>query len=315
MTKAAELAKMGEVLTNSQIGGRRNIIINGAMQVAQRGTSFSSITSSTYTLDRFAVRNATAVSQSTDVPSGEGFESSLFYDSDGTRSSSNIRQPMEDVTRLLNDTAVTLSFWLKSSAATTISVDLCDANATNVDVTTSWAKYTVTFPATSNLNSGDTYEAGAGWVDFNLGSDYPDVYLTGVQLEVGEQATPFEHRSFGEELDLCQRYYYKQADGSENASQSVGVAFMESSSVVVCCIDLPTTMRATPSNVSSSVTDGFQFYRNGAADNFTDTYIANAHPNIFTFFNHTQVSGTAGQAGSIKLNSSATSYIAVDAEL
>jgi hypothetical protein len=39
MTKAAELAKMGEVLTNSQIGGRRNIIINGAMQVAQRGTS------------------------------------------------------------------------------------------------------------------------------------------------------------------------------------------------------------------------------------------------------------------------------------
>ena len=37
MTKAAELAKMGEVLTNSQIGGRRNIVINGAMQVAQRG--------------------------------------------------------------------------------------------------------------------------------------------------------------------------------------------------------------------------------------------------------------------------------------
>ena len=40
MTKAAELAKMGEVLTNSQIGGRRNIVINGAMQVAQRGTSY-----------------------------------------------------------------------------------------------------------------------------------------------------------------------------------------------------------------------------------------------------------------------------------
>ena len=39
MTKAAELAKMGEVLTNSQIGGRRNILINGGMNVAQRGTS------------------------------------------------------------------------------------------------------------------------------------------------------------------------------------------------------------------------------------------------------------------------------------
>jgi len=53
MTKAAELAKMGEVLTNSQIGGRRNIVINGAMQVFQRGTSHTSITTSGYRADRF----------------------------------------------------------------------------------------------------------------------------------------------------------------------------------------------------------------------------------------------------------------------
>ena len=51
MTKAAELAKMGEVLTNSQIGGRRNIIINGAMLVAQRGTSSTS--TGFVTCDRF----------------------------------------------------------------------------------------------------------------------------------------------------------------------------------------------------------------------------------------------------------------------
>jgi len=220
MSKAAELA----ALISSQTAlSNRNLIINGAMQVAQRGTSYSSISGSTYTLDRFAVRNATAVSQSTDVPSGQGFKNSLFYDSDGSRSSINIRQPMEDVTRLLNDKAVTLSFWLKSSAATTISVDLCDANSTNVSVTTSWAKYEVTFPATSNLNSGNTYEAGAGWIDFNFGTDYPDVYLTGVQLEVGEQATPFEHRSFGDELARCQRYFCKsyQYDIAPGASASL----------------------------------------------------------------------------------------------
>ena len=53
MSKAAELAKMGEVLTNGQIGGRRNIIINGAMLIAQRGTSFTGIggTSGVYSLD------------------------------------------------------------------------------------------------------------------------------------------------------------------------------------------------------------------------------------------------------------------------
>ena len=55
MTKAAELAKMGEVLTNSQIGGRRNIIINGAMQVDQRnsGSSVNLANAKVYAVDRF----------------------------------------------------------------------------------------------------------------------------------------------------------------------------------------------------------------------------------------------------------------------
>ena len=51
MSKAAELAKMGEVLTNSQIGGRRNLIINGAMQISQRGTSFTSQTADHFFVD------------------------------------------------------------------------------------------------------------------------------------------------------------------------------------------------------------------------------------------------------------------------
>ena len=76
MTKAAELAKMGEVLTNSQIGGRRNIVINGAMQVAQRGTSHritASANEGYTTVDRFAFDGGThggvfTASQSTDAP-------------------------------------------------------------------------------------------------------------------------------------------------------------------------------------------------------------------------------------------------------
>ena len=77
MTKAAELAKMGEVLTNSQIGGRRNIVINGAMQVAQRGEQVYWIgaTSGYYTLDRFRLTfSGTAgrltMTQTADGPSG-----------------------------------------------------------------------------------------------------------------------------------------------------------------------------------------------------------------------------------------------------
>ena len=86
MTKAAELAKMGEVLTNSQIGGRRNIVINGAMQVAQRSTSETGKGDADgyFTLDRYKINvGATSagrftMSQSTDTPNG--FANSLKID-------------------------------------------------------------------------------------------------------------------------------------------------------------------------------------------------------------------------------------------
>ncbi len=226
----------------------KNLIINGAMQVAQRGTSFSSITSSTYTLDRFAVRNATAVSQSTDVPTGQGFKNSLFYDNDGTRGSINVRQVIEDATRLLNDTPCTLSFWIKGSISASCSVDLADTNLTGFSITTSWTKHKITFPATSNLNSGNTFEAGAVWVDFNFGASYPDVYLTGVQLELGEQATPFEHRSYGEELALCQRYYYQPVTRYYSGQNTTGGHRP--------FISFPCTMRSAPTTTLASVDAG-----------------------------------------------------------
>ena len=84
MTKAAELAKMGVVLTNSQIGGRRNIVINGAMQVAQRSTSETGLgaTSGYHTIDRMRMNLTTSgrftMSQSTDTP--DGFSKSLKID-------------------------------------------------------------------------------------------------------------------------------------------------------------------------------------------------------------------------------------------
>ena len=358
-------------LNGGQFGGRRNMVINGAMQVAQRGTSSSTTSSGYKTVDRInnvasnlgASNNNITMSQVTDAPTG--FSNSFKVNIDAAESplsnagtSFDIRQRFEgqNLQHLKKGTSdaekVTLSFYVKSNKTGTYIVQLLDkdnnrniSKSYTIDSSSTWEYKTITFEGDTTgtfdndnarsldlifaLFKGTTYTSGTlatSWESqtnaneavgqVNLADTLNNFWqITGVQLEVGEQATPFEHLSYGETEKLCQRYYYKQADGSENASQSVGVAFMESSSVVVCCVDLPTTMRASPSNVSSSVTDGFQFYRNGAADNFTDTYIANSHPNIFTFFNHTQVSGTAGQAGSIKLNSSATSFIAVDAEL
>ena len=266
MSKARQLEQK-----TSQPTGRKNLIINGAMQVAQRGTSFSSISGSTYTLDRFAIRNATAVSQSTDIPSGEGFKNSLFYDNDGTRTAINIRQPIEDVVRLAEGKSLTLSFWMKASAATTISVDFTDKANTNVSVTTSWAKYEVTLSPLTGLNPSDFYEAGAGWLDFNLGSDYPDVYLTGVQLEVGEKATPFEHRSYGDELAKCQRYYCKKEVHIEDHGSAGGQYQNGSPDFVVQMRATPTITLSGTRTSNVSATNAYDADQNGCRVEITST--------------------------------------------
>jgi hypothetical protein len=260
MTKAAELAKMGEVLTNSQIGGRRNIVINGAMQVAQRGTSQTGITASANegysTVDRFAFdgsgHNAVfTATQSTDAPTG--FSNSLKMDcttadtSIGASDYLMLQTRLEgfDVQQLKKGTSsaekVTVSFYVKGNASATYTCELQDdengrTNGQLFSVTTDWTRVVLTFDGDTTgtipndntiglrlnmwFHVGSTYDGGTftsnqwtGTANQRVGSitsffDSTDrtFFLTGVQLEVGEQATPFEHRSFGEELQLCKRY-------------------------------------------------------------------------------------------------------------
>ena len=260
MTKAAELAKMGEVLTNSQIGGRRNIIINGAMQVAQRATSATGVGASTAypTLDRMKIVTSTSgrvtMSQSTDAP--DGFANSLKLEcttADTSIASGEfflIRQSFEgqDLQQFKKGTSsaekVTVSFYVKGNANATYQVELQDNDngryaGQTFSVTTSWNRVSLTFVGDTSgafdddnaeslrlniwLHAGATYTGGTftsnTWQttdnqrldDITSFFDSTDrtIFITGWQMEVGSQATPFEHRSFGEELLLCQRYFYK----------------------------------------------------------------------------------------------------------
>ena len=308
MTKAAELAKMGEVLTNSQIGGRRNIVINGAMQVAQRGTSFSlSGTADTFITDRFLISNsdtgAWTASQSTDSPTG--FSNSLKMDCTTADTSPTFLTLMtrfegQDLQHLKKGTSsaekTTLSFFVKSNKTGTYIAELRDIDnnrtigkAYTISSADTWEQKIITFDGDTtgafgndNGNSlqiiwylavGSVYNSGTlatswgsrvnantavGQVNLADSTDN-EWYITGIQLEVGSQATPFEHRSFGEEQRLCQRYaiVYSKNGQPNMGDKAIGTGASTNNSGAYQAFIFPqVTMRAVPTlTVGGSVSD------------------------------------------------------------
>jgi len=208
-------------LFREQIGGRRNLIINGAMQVWQRGTSQS--VSGSYAADRFWMANASSAARDTDAPSGFTYSTKL------THSASDIAfgQPIElpatgKQGQLVSGQTVTLSYYAKVDEGTepvttvinfreskfsgTNQVAFTSSNS-SATWTTTWTRYTHSFTIPTIPDNSNNTLAG-----LEIGNIGGTAYITGVQLELGETATPFEHRSYGEELALCQRYYEKSAN-------------------------------------------------------------------------------------------------------
>ena len=307
MSKAAELAKMGEVLTNSQLGGRRNILYNGSMICSQRGASFTSLggTAGVYSLDRmrfgFTMNSGRfTITQSTDTPNG--FANSLKIDVTTAESSLNaasgcaIGQFIEgqDVQQFKKGTSdaeqYTLSFHVKSNVTGTYIVELFDFDNTRqvsksytIDSANTWEKKTLTFPADTSgafdndndkslavqwffasgtdRTSGTLNTSWASSTDANrivgqtnlFSSTDNELYITGMQLEVGSTATPFEHRSFGELRQLCYRYYYQRKVATNFMKIGHGRAYDSNNTTATYSVPVP--MRANPTGSISAASD------------------------------------------------------------
>jgi hypothetical protein len=144
--------------------------------------------------------------------------------------------------------------------------------------------------------------------------------ITGVQLEVGNAPTPFEFRSYGTELALCQRYYVLMAQGNGtggNLYAPIALGVMRNATRLDLYISFPVTMRTAPSCISGSGTDYYYFTRGGADDTFNSfTLATNSVTNqIALLYNQTEVSGTTGQTGVVYTYPLSTSYVAFSAEL
>jgi hypothetical protein len=250
-----------------QIGGRRNLIINGAMQVAQRGTSSSS--TGYQTVDRWRLNLGTQQEQKTDTP--DQFKNSMEIT--GTVAGSSgygiVLQRIEsnNIYGALGQNC-TLSCYVKNTGTSTanVSVEVYRANSTDnfsaitlvssltsQPITSGWTR--ITFPAFAVPTTAST---GLEVRIFRYDASNDQEWLiTGVQLEVGTVATPFEHRSFGEELTLCRRYliqteHYGYSTTARLYTSSTG-SMTSTNSWVLLNIQLPNEMRATPSIKYSDV--------------------------------------------------------------
>ena len=316
MTRARDFADLAGSADAGGLTGR-NLVINGAMQVSQRGTSETGITSSQYAdaPDRFRLgmydSGTWTVSQSTTSPNG--FSNSYKMDCTTAKSTlasdSNIQfmqrfegQNLQSLAKGTSDAkSVTVSFYVRTNKTGTYTLEMFDRDNTRVFSKTytvssanTWEFKSVTFAgdtsgaftndanlsmdliwwlaAGTDLTSGTFSSGWASKTDANrvsssqvnlADSTSNEWYITGIQLEVGEQATPFEHRSFADELQRCQRYYAVR-ENTTGGSMYYGNTLQAygTSSIYGVIADYPVTMRAVPT-VSQSGTFGAYYANSG----------------------------------------------------
>jgi hypothetical protein len=304
-------------LNGGQLGGRRNIVYNGEMKVAQRSTSEAGLGAANgyFTLDRWnMIAGSTAgrftMAQVADGPAGFANCLKLTTTTADTSIAAGelllLTQAFEgqDLQHLEKGTAtakeITVSFWVKGNSAAIYVCELNDDDNSRVitqsfSVTTSWNRIELTFAADASgvlnddnarslmaifwLHGGSTYTGGTfvsnTWASKTDADRYAvasrtsifdstdrTFFITGVQMEIGSVATPFEHRSYGTELALCQRYAWKYGGNiSDEYLANVGF-YADGNKIIFGYIQHPVRMRATP---TLTVVGSPQVKQNGGA--------------------------------------------------
>jgi hypothetical protein len=272
MTKARGLAELANVYDDSALGNR-NMVINGSMAVAQRGISQ---TAAGYgTLDRFQLSlsgaSATMTQESftigqTDVPGSDKYLKLVV--STGNNNSGIYHKVEAKNAFPAIGQKVTLSYFAKGTspaAGLEVAIRWYDGSSTSslasttVTLTSSWTKYTHTFdvPSISGLtltNAAAYLEVH--WIQANAdtSSNAYEINLAQTQLEVGDTATPFEHRSYGAELVSCLRYFEKFDYANTQFVDSIGTA--NTTSTANCMLSYSTKRTAPTITLPPAGTSG-----------------------------------------------------------
>ena len=363
MSKAAELAAL---IGSQSAQSNRNLVINGAMQVSQRGTSDTGVhASGYYSCDRFSVfysaedelRNT--ITQASDGP--DGFANSFKIETTTAESAVAsderfyvmYKAEAQDLQSLAFGTSAakktTLSFYVKSSVTGTYAVSLYQTDGNDVISDTytinsanTWERKTITFAgntaaAIADDNSvgitvyfgimlGSNYTSGSNssWAEYSNANFFAGHaqngvatttnatwQITGVQWELGEQATPFEHRSYADELERCKRYYQRTTNAGNAYTNLSVVGCYSTGTDQRGTIPFTTEMRTGPA-LSTSGNLMVLGLGGGLASISAGDGISTHHAGIRV---NTNSNLTAGQVAILRGNNDTTAHIQFDAEL
>jgi hypothetical protein len=293
--------------------GFRNKIINGSVIIDQRGSATTPVVGTGYSADRWFFEDGCdavfSTGQSTDVPKGQGFSSSI-KSTVTTANTSVTTNEFSVLSYFIEGTdsasfawggtgakAITASFWVKSSVAGTYSFTLYNNGASRiypasytVNIPNTWEKKIIQIPGdtagtwlttngrgvvvnfytslASNFLGLSTWNSSGiyGVVgQVNAAAAVGNTFtVTGLQIEEGVIATPFEHRPIGTELALCQRYYYNHTPGS-SAQRAIGVGTWFTATQMHIPIKFPVSMRIKPILVMPSSAGYYISYQNSTS--------------------------------------------------
>jgi hypothetical protein len=359
-------ATVNGVTPNTHSVRGRNLIINGAMNVAQRGASVTIANTGAFSSpDHFRIQHnantTSTVEQVSDVPASSNFKYSLKFTNgagetrdggDYARLYTRLEGYDTDHLKLGTSAAkgFTLQFWVKSSLTGTFGVGFAGHdNGSNgvysasytISAANTWEYKTITVPAATitagiwthtngtamsihwDLGEGPTRSTSVGW---NAGGNGGQMgltngvklvettgailNLTGVKLEEGAIATEFDHRSYAEELALCQRYYHRSPTGVSYSYLGSGSAISSNSANVI--YTLPVEMRSAPTFSASG-----NFQLNSNATNAVTTFTAG---NITPYLVRMMPQGssgnmTVGYSYDLRNVGDTSAYVQFDAEL
>ena len=321
-------------VTNTLVMGssfKRNKLINGSMNVYQRG-SVAATTAGAYTLDRWFVTPTGAtvtVTQSTaTVPTN--FTASLNVAAAASVTNVSARQRIESLNcqELTSGSKVTVSGYIRQStgsAVTTATVALVTPTASdNYASTTSaatsytipsiatatWTFFSNTFTLTTGCTNGLQITIALG-----TGLTTGSFNLTGVQLEVGSVATPYERQIYTHQLAECQRYYFRVVNTSTFCGFATG--FNSGTTTGEWIIPFPVTMRIAPTALEQTGTPGDYQIRNaaGASDVTGGPTFAAASPNSITINASVTAAVTSGDGSILRNGNNVTAFFGWSAEL